>query len=104
MGAEQWYVRLRVCIAVGKTKGKETEYTDRAMEFLQRAVKVGYKDVDRLKRDPELGPLRDRDDFRKLLADLEKKSAPKAKPAPRFAARLAGPCSLVLISDERWTL
>jgi tetratricopeptide (TPR) repeat protein len=47
-------------------------YGDRAMNALRRAVQFGYKDVDKLKKDKHLDPLRGRDDFKKLLTDLQK--------------------------------
>jgi hypothetical protein len=50
-----------------------------AVAALQRAVSLGYKDGDRLRKDPELELLRPRDDFRKLLEQLEGKAAPAGK-------------------------
>jgi hypothetical protein len=44
---------------------------DRAMAWMQQAVSTGYKKVAMLKKDEDLDALRDRADFRKLLADLE---------------------------------
>jgi hypothetical protein len=41
---------------------------------LREATRHGYKDVAHLKKDKDLDPLRSRDDFRKLLADLEEKA------------------------------
>jgi hypothetical protein len=38
---------------------------------LRDAVAKGYKDAARMKEDKDLAPLRDRDDFKKLLAELE---------------------------------
>ena len=43
------------------------------MELLQQAVKAGFKNAAHMKKDSDLDPLRDRDDFKKLLAELEKK-------------------------------
>jgi serine/threonine-protein kinase len=54
-------------------------YGDRAMEVLRQALAKGYKDGAQLKKDTDLDPLRGRDDFQKLLAELEK-GAPKEKP------------------------
>jgi serine/threonine-protein kinase len=56
------------------------EYADRAVAALRQAVADGYKDAAQLRKDPALDPLRGRDDFKKLLADLEKAPAPP-KPA-----------------------
>jgi serine/threonine protein kinase/Tfp pilus assembly protein PilF len=46
-------------------------YGDAAMKLLRDAVSKGYKDVAHIKKDPDLDPLRQRDDFRKLVAELE---------------------------------
>ena len=50
-----------------------TFYGDAAMKLLRDAVGKGYKDVAHLKKDTDLDPLRQRDDFRKLVAELEEK-------------------------------
>jgi hypothetical protein len=47
---------------------------DRAMEWLNKAVRAGYKDDAHMKKDTDLDPLRERGDFKTLLASL----APKA--------------------------
>jgi tetratricopeptide (TPR) repeat protein len=52
----------------------KARYADRAMEFLQRAVAEGWQNPQALKKDHDMKPLRAREDFRKLLADLEAKS------------------------------
>jgi serine/threonine-protein kinase len=44
-----------------------------AMDALRRAVAAGFRDVDRLARDPEWDALRKREDFRALAGDLKKK-------------------------------
>jgi tetratricopeptide (TPR) repeat protein len=48
-------------------------YGDAAMRFLRDAVSKGYKDEAHMKKDTDLDSLRQRDDFRKLVADLEGK-------------------------------
>jgi hypothetical protein len=45
---------------------------DRAMVWLQKAVAAGYRDVVQMVTDGELYALRDRDDFKKLVAELSK--------------------------------
>jgi hypothetical protein len=55
------------------------EYADRAVAALRQAVADGYRDAAQLRKDPDLDPLRGRDDFRKLLAELEKRAS-KGKP------------------------
>jgi tetratricopeptide (TPR) repeat protein len=56
-----------------KRKELAKAYADRAMTALRQAVEKGFKDFAHLKKDADLDPLRERDDFRRLLADLEKK-------------------------------
>jgi serine/threonine protein kinase len=48
-------------------------YGDRAMKLLKDAVSKGYQDVARVKKDATLAPLRQRDDYRTLVAELEGK-------------------------------
>ena len=49
----------------------ETRYADQAMTSLRRAIAQGYGRPDAIKKDADLDPLRTRDDFRKLIAELE---------------------------------
>jgi len=44
---------------------------ERALAWLKQAVAAGYKDVAHMKEDQDLGALRERTDFRRLLAELE---------------------------------
>ncbi len=83
--ADQWYDFVCVyAVASGKIADKKTEYADRAMESLQTAVKAGYKNAAHMKTDTDLDPLRGRDDFRKILTDLEAKAAkPPLEIAPK---------------------
>jgi serine/threonine-protein kinase len=57
-------------------------YGDRALAALRQAVARGYKDADHLKKDKDLDPLRGRDDFQKLLAELEAAAKPGQKKRP----------------------
>jgi hypothetical protein len=49
------------------------QYAARAVELLRRAIENGFQNLEQLKHDPELDALRQRDDFKKLLAELQKK-------------------------------
>ena len=44
------------------------------MAWLKQAVAAGYKNVEHMRKDKDLDALRDRDDFRQLLAELEPKA------------------------------
>jgi tetratricopeptide (TPR) repeat protein len=48
-------------------------YGDAAMKLLREAVSKGFKDVPHMKKDTDLDPLRQREDFQKLVAELEGK-------------------------------
>jgi eukaryotic-like serine/threonine-protein kinase len=55
---------------VAKSADQEKQ-ANLAMEWLKKAVESGFKDVAQIKKDPDLTALRGRDDFKKLLAELE---------------------------------
>jgi serine/threonine protein kinase/tetratricopeptide (TPR) repeat protein len=46
-------------------------YGDRAVAALRHAIQNGLKNAAQLKKDPDLNPLRGRDDFQKLVRELE---------------------------------
>jgi tetratricopeptide (TPR) repeat protein len=48
-------------------------YSDAAMKLLRDAASKGYKDVAHMKKDTDLDPLRPREDFQNLVAELEGK-------------------------------
>jgi tetratricopeptide (TPR) repeat protein len=51
------------------------EEADRAMAWLTKAIAAGWKDAAHIRKDTDLDFLRDREDFKKLLADLEVRPA-----------------------------
>jgi serine/threonine protein kinase/Flp pilus assembly protein TadD len=61
------------------------ECAKRAIALLRQAVAKGYKDADHMKKDDDLKALRERDDFKKLVEELEKKAAatPEVVPMPK---------------------
>jgi tetratricopeptide (TPR) repeat protein len=76
--AGQWYNLACVfAIASDKLADKKQEYADRAMELLHKAVNVGFQDAAHIKQDNDLDALRARDDFQKLLAELEQPAEKK---------------------------
>src|SRR5262249_41954167 len=74
-----WY--LARCIRIVQNDDQEKEerarqaaaYGDEAMKMLRVAVAKGYQDATQMKQDKALDALREREDFKKLLAELEAK-------------------------------
>jgi tetratricopeptide (TPR) repeat protein len=54
----------------GQRKEAARFYSDAAMKLLREAVSKGYKDIANMKKDTDLNPLRQREDFQKLVAGL----------------------------------
>jgi hypothetical protein len=54
----------------GRRKQQAQFYGDQALAMLRTAVTKGYRDVAHIKKDKDLNPLRQRDDFQKLVAEL----------------------------------
>ena len=50
---------------------------DQAMAVLRKAVGKGYRNATLLRTDPVVDPLREREDFKKLIEELEKESPAK---------------------------
>jgi hypothetical protein len=48
-------------------------YTERALALLRQAVAQGFKDAARMRENPDFKPLRGREEFKKLLAEVEGK-------------------------------
>jgi tetratricopeptide (TPR) repeat protein len=74
----------RAITASLQAKSKEPDATrlakedaDKAMAWLTKAVAAGWTNVAHMKKDTDLDFLRDREDFKKLMAELEKHSGKK---------------------------
>lgn len=82
---DDWY-EFACCysLAADRLPEKQMEYANRAMEMLKQAVKTGYNNAKRLNSDSDLKSLRDRDDFKTLVADVESmvNTEPPASPIP----------------------
>jgi serine/threonine-protein kinase len=59
--------------AAAKEADAAERHATRAVGLLREAVAKGYKDAAHMKKDTDLDPLRKREDFEKLLAELEAK-------------------------------
>ena len=79
----QWYNFACVySLASAKIAGKKKEYADRAMELLQKAVNAGWNNARHTATDTDLDPLRDREDFKKLLVDITTNKTAKTGTEP----------------------
>ncbi len=67
----------RLHSGVSDAEGKTA--ADTAMHWLNRAVAMGYQNVNELRVEKAYDSLRDRDDFKKLLAKLDRKSPTRPK-------------------------
>lgn len=67
--------------ASSKEWDKKQDDIERAMEWLNMAVNEGYSNAAQMAKDKDLDPLRDRADFKQLLAKLE--NPPEIAPPPR---------------------
>ncbi|MFL5328247.1 MAG: tetratricopeptide repeat protein [Gemmataceae bacterium] len=71
---ETLYLAARIFsrIAVA-TNDDDADYSARALELLQQAIDKGYRDFELMKFDEEFAPLRERGEYRKLIAEWERK-------------------------------
>jgi tetratricopeptide (TPR) repeat protein len=58
----------------GVSSAESLAAADKAIAALRRAVKAGFADVENLRKDTDLGALRHRGDFEKLIAEVEKRT------------------------------
>lgn len=76
--ATNWYeYACAYSLAAELQKEKSVDLSERAIELLSKAVKSGYDNLKNLEKDNDLNLLRDRDDFKKLYAEV--KAMPKKK-------------------------
>jgi len=57
--------------------------TAKAVDALRKAIEFGYDDVDWLKKDTDLDPIRQADQYKALVKQLEEKAAPADRPTPQ---------------------
>jgi serine/threonine protein kinase/Tfp pilus assembly protein PilF len=72
---EGWYLRA---VAVAQLK-----QPDKALADLRQAIAKGFNNVEQIKNDPKLAPLRTREDFAKLLEELERREKLQSKKSGR---------------------
>jgi len=54
-------------------RAQRQRYADQVIDLLRQAIGRGFKDVERLNKERAFDPLRAQDEFKKLLAELQKK-------------------------------
>ena len=71
---------------------REKQEAAKAMELLRQAVAIGFRNANLLRIESALDPLRDRADFKKLMAELEKNvpTAASEEVTSRDVARTTG--------------
>jgi serine/threonine-protein kinase len=78
-----WLALCSAVVGQGKTsltaaeQAERQKYGDRAMDALRQAVRAGQFSAHDLRTDPDLNALRSRQDFRKLLGEVEAKAKAK---------------------------
>ncbi len=84
--ADRLYLYAAVySLASAKVAEKKQEYATQAMELLVKAVKpvkpvkAGYTDAAHISKNTDFDPIRERADFKKLVAELEKMVTPEPK-------------------------
>ena len=73
--------RIRKTMRDPQAVEEAKESADRAMQLLKQAYAAGHRDFANL-RYPEFDLLRDREDYKKLVAELEEMSRPKVEAGP----------------------
>jgi hypothetical protein len=61
---------LARCVPLADDPSDASRYADEAFAMLKRAVAAGWAGAAHTATDPDLAPLRERDDFRQLLGEL----------------------------------
>jgi hypothetical protein len=75
-GCHAWLSEVAGLDGSGVSPSEGPDESDRGLEILRRAVASGYRDVDLLRTDAALDPIRPREDFRMLLMDLSMPADP----------------------------
>ncbi len=50
----------------------EREYQEKAIEMLEKAVEAGFTDLDHMRKDPDLDPIRNHPGFKEILDEEDK--------------------------------
>jgi eukaryotic-like serine/threonine-protein kinase len=81
--SDLYNVACALALPVPLVHGEQQEaLAAEAVQALKQAIAAGWNDAGKTSRDPDLASLRDRDDFRRLMADLFDRSFPANPFAP----------------------
>ncbi len=81
--ANLWYeFACTYALAAERLPSEQDKLADRAMELLKQAVKLGYDNAKRLRADSDLKQLRQREDFIRLVAEVESKALSEQPSSP----------------------
>ena len=69
--------------SLGERTSSPDTLANKSIELLKQSVAVGYSNVAHVKKDKDLDALRDREDFKKLMAELGEKVKVLTPPAPK---------------------
>ena len=58
------------------------QYIQDALATLRQAIAAGWKDFAHVRKDPDLAPLRDREEFKKIVTELAQQAPPEKKSKP----------------------
>lgn len=81
--------RMARCIGLAQNDAQLTvdhrdelikQYTTDAMKLLSEAIQKGFTDGEHIQQDKDMDPLRSREDFQRLVKELEQKAKPTATP------------------------
>jgi tetratricopeptide (TPR) repeat protein len=95
----RWRARLSLWADERKNSPADQEQdeahreADRAVEQLRRAIESGFADLDAIRSEEALDPLRGRADFQKLVADLEERLKSRPRGAPVVAGSESKPAA-----------
>ncbi len=105
-GPNNWYywdtaLAYALCVRAAKGDTKlQAEYGDRAVAKLKRSFDMGFDDLELIQKDHDLDAIRGRDDFKRLVAELERKVL-LLNPPPRRLMELDRKLTAVLAGKER---
>ena len=71
-GADYYNFACIYALSSTKAPGQQVEYRNRAIAMLRQSIQSGFSDKSQISQDPDLDPLRERDDFKQILAEVDK--------------------------------